>query len=117
MSEFDERQMGPQAFLQQLNSIQDRLRNDLRETSLELRNDLKTVAGELQKVSNTLLIIQAQDLGTQLAKLRDGEIATQAKRIEGLERDVVKAHTTIKVLATIGSLAITILAIWVSWRH
>lgn len=97
--------------------MQETWRRDLNAASQELRADLKAVASELRTVSNTLLTLQAQDLGSQLTKLKDVELAGQAKRIETVERDLVKAHQTIKVLWTVGSIAIAILTLWIAWRH
>ena len=109
--------MGPQVFLRELQGMQQQWRIDLKETAVELRENLREVATELRAAKDVLIGLQAQDLGTQLAKLRDGEIANQAKRIEGLERDIIKAHTTIRVITGVWMIVTTALALWIAWRQ
>lgn len=109
--------MGPQVFLRELQGMQQQWRIDLKETAVELRENLREVATELRGAKDVLIGLQAQDLGTQLAKLRDVELAAQAKRIEGLERDVIKAHTTIRVIIGVWIVVTTILGIWIAWRQ
>lgn len=81
-----------------------------------LRTDFKDLAKELRTVTEALIAIRAQDVATELAKLKEKDLAGINQRLKAIEDFQLRAVTIFAVIQTLVFGVLALLQVYAAFK-